>query len=277
MRLGPNQPWSCSFLAKTGGQLGRKCCSWLQLPCTIPIPGFIINVCKSTLTLECFCISLQPCTRVIRARVALKLSVFVQIWGQLDTKWFIWMKNPCTIPIPGFINLSHERILTLECFCSNLQPFAHVIWAKSALELLNFGLNWGSAWQKMLWLAWNAMCDFHPICHDPCLWTKFDFEMLLQLSPTMCTCYLGLSSPGIGHFWPNLGVSLAVNGVFGWKTCRIPIPCFVVFSYEPILTLKCFCSSLQPCIHAIWAKSAMELLVFGPNWGSAWQKILWLA
>ena len=73
--------------------------------------------------------------------------------GRLGTKWCVWMKNPCTIPIPGLINLSHEPILTLECLCSNLQPFAHVIWAKSALELLVFSQNWESPWQKLLWLA----------------------------------------------------------------------------------------------------------------------------
>ena len=29
MWFGLTQPWSCSFLAKTGGQLGRKGCAWL--------------------------------------------------------------------------------------------------------------------------------------------------------------------------------------------------------------------------------------------------------
>ena len=182
------------------------------------------------------------------------------------------------IPITGFINLAHEPILTLDCFCSNLQPYAHVIWAKSALELLVLCPHWGSVWQKMSWLVENAMYNSDPSCHDPCLWANFDFGMLLQLSTTICTCYLGQNHLRIGHFWPYLGVSLALNSVV-WmkKPFTIPIQRSVDLSYEPHLILECFCSSLQPCLHVIWAKSALELLVFGQNWGSAWQKILWLA
>ena len=81
MSFGPNQPWSCLFLANIGGQLGRKCCSWLKMPCTIPIPVVMILVCKPILTLECFCSYLQPYLCVILARIAPELVIFCQIWG----------------------------------------------------------------------------------------------------------------------------------------------------------------------------------------------------
>ena len=83
MWFGPNQPWSCSFLAKTGGQLGRKYCGWPKMTPTIPVPGFVINVCELILTLECFWNSLQSCTYAIWAKVALKLFIFGQIWGSV--------------------------------------------------------------------------------------------------------------------------------------------------------------------------------------------------
>ena len=119
------------------------------------------------------------------------------------------------------------------------------------------------------------MYNSNPSCHHPCLWVNFDFGVLLQLSATMCTCYLGHSTPWIGHFCSNLGVSLAVNGVFGWKTCGIPIPGFVDLSHEPVLILGCFSSIPQSCVHVIWAKSDLELLVLAQNGRSAWQKMLW--
>ena len=128
-----------------------------------------------------------------------------------------------------------------------------------------FGQNWGSAWQKILWLIQIFMYDSPSKCHDPCLWTIFDFVMLLYLCATIYTCYLDQTSPGICHSWLNLGVSLAVNGVFGWKTIHNSHPKLCRDSHEPNLTLECFCSSLQPCIDGIWAKSALELLVLGQN------------
>ena len=103
------------FLSKTGGQLGRKCCCWLKMPCTIFILGFI-NL---------------------------------------------------AIPIPGFINLADELSLTFECFCSSLQQCTHSIWAKLALGMLIFGQKWGTEWQKMLWLAKNAMYGSHPRLYKP--------------------------------------------------------------------------------------------------------------
>ena len=68
-------------MAKTGGQVGRKCCGWLKMIPVIPIPGFIINVYELILTLEYFCSSPQSFTHVIWVREAIKLSVFGQIWG----------------------------------------------------------------------------------------------------------------------------------------------------------------------------------------------------
>ena len=136
--------------------------------------------------------------------------------GRLGMKWCVWMEKPCTIPIPGFINLAHKPILSVECFCSNLQPFAHVIWAKSALELIVFGQSWAHLGSKCC--GWLKMPCVIPtpvvmiLACEPILTLE-----LLQISGTTCTYNLGQSSPGIGHFWPNLGVSLAVNGVFRWK------------------------------------------------------------
>ena len=120
------------------------------MPCTIPIPGFMILSCESILTLECFCSSLQSCTHVIWARVAIKFSIFGQILGLAWHKMVcLGEKNPCIIVKKSMYN-SHPRlykscswtILTLECFCSNLQPFAHVIWAESPLELLFLAKIW---------------------------------------------------------------------------------------------------------------------------------------
>ena len=127
MRFGPYQALELLILGQNWGQLGRKCCDWLKIPSMIPIPGFMIRDCEPNSTLECFCISLQSCRYVIWAILALKLSVFCKIWGQLGTNWCVWIEEPCTVPIPGFINLMNKPRLTLECFRSNLQPFAHVI------------------------------------------------------------------------------------------------------------------------------------------------------
>ena len=127
MSCGPNQPWSCSFLAKIGDQLGRKCCGWLVIPCIIPIPVVMILACEPISTLEYFCICLQSCTRVIWVRVALELDTFGQIWGQLGRKWCVWVTKTCAIPIPGFVELSYEPALTLECFCSSLWPYVRTI------------------------------------------------------------------------------------------------------------------------------------------------------
>ena len=44
---------------------------------------------------------------------------------------------------------------------------------------------------------------------------KLDFGMLLQQSTIMHPSDLGQSSPQIVRFWPNVGVSLALNNVFG--------------------------------------------------------------
>ena len=123
------------------GQIGRKCCSWLKMPRIIPIPCFIILACKPNLTLECFCSCLQSCAHVIWAIVALKLSIFGQIWDRLGSKWCVWIKT---------IYDSHPR-LCKPCLWTNfnfgvlrsiLEPCTHVIWAKSAPELLVFGQNW---------------------------------------------------------------------------------------------------------------------------------------
>ena len=209
MSFWQNQSWSCLFLAKIGGQLGRKCYGWLKMSCTIPIPVVMILACEPTLTLECLCTCRQPCAHVIWAKIAPEFVTFGQIWGSvwqymvcLDEETmhdshpklcrpFSWtrfdfgvllqqsatmhrcdlgqispgavcfftktkgqigrkcggcLKMRCTIPIPCFINNICELILTLECFCSSLQSFTHLIWASVALKLSVFGQIWGSAW-----------------------------------------------------------------------------------------------------------------------------------
>ena len=55
------------------------------------------------------------------------------------------------------------------------------------------------------------MYDFHPSCHDPCLWTSFDFKMLLQHSATMCTCYV---------LWARVATELVIFG----QTCASAWP-----------------------------------------------------
>ena len=155
MSFGPNQSWSCSFSAEIGGQLSRKCCGWLKMPCTIPIPVVMVLAC--------------------------------------------------------------EPILTLECFCSCLQPCAHVIWARIALEFVIFGQIWGSASQWMVCLDEKTMDDSHPRLCRPFSWTNFNFGLLLQQSASIHTCDLGQISPGAARFWPKLGVSLAENIVVGLK------------------------------------------------------------
>ena len=80
MSYGPNQSWSFLFLAKSGDQLGRKCCDWFKMPYTNSIPGFLTLAHEPILTLDCFCSSLQSCTHVIWAKVAPKLFIVGRIW-----------------------------------------------------------------------------------------------------------------------------------------------------------------------------------------------------
>ena len=100
------------------------------------------------------------------------------------------MKKPSTIPISGFVNLAYEPILILECLCSNLQPFAHVNWAKSALELLVFVKNGSQLGTKCR--GWVKMPYANPIPVFLCLACgKMDFGMLFQQSRIMGTCHVG--------------------------------------------------------------------------------------
>ena len=119
MSFGPNQPWSCSFLAQIGGQFGRKCCDWVKIPSTNSIPGCIVLVRELIMTFECFCSSLQSYPHMFWAKVAPKLFIFVKLGGQLDSKWCVWVKRPCINPIPDFANIANWPILTLECFCNS--------------------------------------------------------------------------------------------------------------------------------------------------------------
>ena len=208
--LGQISPGAARFWPKTGGQLGRKCGGWLEMTCTIPIPGFLINVC--------------------------------------------------------------DLILTLECFCSSLQSFARVLWARETLKLSVFGQFWGSACHEMVCLDEKDVFDSHPRLNKHSSWTKFAFGLLLQQSPTICTCHLGQISPGATCFCPTLGVSLAENVEVDLKMpCTLPIPVVIIIAYESILTLECFCSCLQPCAYIIRAKLALEFVTIVQIWGSAWQ------
>ena len=142
-KLMHDSPRAARFWQKMGGQLGRKFCCWLKMLFAIPILGFIIHVFafetllhQSTIMHTCYLG--QSNHQIVRLGPNFGLGLAV-------LKQCVWMKTSCTHPIPGFLNLAHEPILTLEYFYSNLQPFAHVIWAKSVLELLAFGPNWGSA------------------------------------------------------------------------------------------------------------------------------------
>ena len=150
--LGSTSSGTARFWPKMGGQLGRKGCGWLKRPCMIPIPGFIILDCDPILILKCSCSSLQSCTHVIWARVALKLSVFGQI------RWSAWHWMECLDSKTMYD--SHPR-LKKPCLWTNFEYWiaSTGIWnhlhmsfgPKSALELLVFGQNWGSAWQNVLW------------------------------------------------------------------------------------------------------------------------------
>ena len=144
----------------------------------------------------------------------------------------------------------------------------------------------GSAhfWPKLgVSLAENVVIDlkYHkwfPFQSYACLWTDFDFGMLQQLSAIMCICHLGQTSPESGVFFSKFKSRLGKKWC-DWiqRPCTIPPPGFVDLSHESVLTLECFRNSLEPCVHAIWAKSALELLVLGQNWGSIWQKMVLLS
>ena len=138
MSFGPNQLWSCSILAKNGGQLGRKCCGWLKMPCAIPIPAVMILACESILTLECFCSCLQPYVHVIWAKITPELVISGQIWG---SAWVCLDEETMHDSHPKICRALPWTNLTLECFCSSLQPCTYVIWVKSALELSVFYQN----------------------------------------------------------------------------------------------------------------------------------------
>ena len=79
--LGQISPGAARFFGQNWWSAWQKMCGWLKIPCTIPTPGFTVLVCESILTLQCICISLQSCTHVIWARLALKLSILGQLWG----------------------------------------------------------------------------------------------------------------------------------------------------------------------------------------------------
>ena len=83
MSFWQDQSWSCSFLAKIGGQLGRKCYGWLKMTCTLPIPVVMIISREPTLTLECLCTCRQPCAHVIWVKIAPEFLTFGQIWGSV--------------------------------------------------------------------------------------------------------------------------------------------------------------------------------------------------
>ena len=50
------------------------------------------------------------------------------------------------IPITGFNNLTHELVYTLLWYNTNLHPYTHVFWARTATKLLNFAPKRGLAW-----------------------------------------------------------------------------------------------------------------------------------
>ena len=138
-------------------------------------------------------------------------SFLTNIGCQLDRKCCGWLKITCMILISGFIIVTCEPMLTLECFYSCLQPCAHVIWARVAPSLVIFYQIWGSAWPWMVCLDEKYMYGHHPKLCRPFLWTRFDFGVLLQQSETMRRCNLGPISSGAACFWPKLGVSLEEN------------------------------------------------------------------
>ena len=55
------------------------------------------------------------------------------------------------IPILGFVNLSDEQFLTLECYNTSLQPQAQF------------------AWKKRVWLFYNYTHDSRLRLHKPCI------------------------------------------------------------------------------------------------------------
>ena len=152
MSFGPNQPWSCLFLVNIGGQLGRKCCGWLKMPCTIPIPVVMLLACEPILTLECFCSCLQSCAHVIWVRVASELVIYAKFGGQLGSKWRVWMKTPCTILIQSSIDLFMNQFWlwsVSEAVCNHVymwfgpnQPWSCSVLAKTGGQLSRICCDW---------------------------------------------------------------------------------------------------------------------------------------
>ena len=172
---------------------------------------------------------------------------------------------------PKICRASREPILTLKCFCSSLQRCMHVIWGEISPGAAGF-------WPKLgVSLAENLVVDlkFHVRFPSQSSWSLLVNPFWLwNASAAVCNhvhMLFGPEPPGNRSFLAEFGSQLGSKCCVWMKIpCKNPTSGFLDLSNELILTLESFFSSLQPCVYVIWAKSTLELLVFGQNWGSAW-------
>ena len=167
------------------------------------------------------------------------------------------MKMPCTVPILGFEYRAHQSILTLSCFCSNLQPCTNVIYWY--LGHISPGVAW--FWPELgvdlegnfvIGLKHHALFPSHAL--QSLLVSKVKFRMLLQQSAIMRTCDFGQIVPNIVrvlNFWG----SAWVYGVLGWKI-HVWFPS--QYLQTPLMhQLRLWSASAAVCNHAY--------MRFGPN------------
>ena len=147
--LGKISPGTVHFKSIVGIGLAENCVVGLKMYVLFPSQA-LCHYHEPILTLQYMCSTLQPYIHVIWANSAPELLIFCQNWGLTWQKWCFRIKIPCMIRILGFINLAYELILTFHCSCTSLQPYAHVTWAKSVLELFLLESKLGTDMAEMV-------------------------------------------------------------------------------------------------------------------------------
>ena len=96
-------------------------------------------------------------------------SDFLKNGDWLGRKWQGWSINQCMIPLPVFVKLYYELILSFKWCNTSLQPYTHVFWASIATQLVHFDPELRLALQKMVRLDWEIIPDSNPMLHEPLL------------------------------------------------------------------------------------------------------------
>ena len=150
VRFGPNQPLSCSFLVKAGGQLGSRYCAWMKNHGRFPPK-------KQPKLWRPFLWSIFDFEGILQQSATMRTCDLGQIspgaarflvktGGQLDRKRCGLLKMPCAIPIPDFIILACKPIWLWNAFAA-VYNHSHMWFEPEQPSNCPFFLQiWGSAW-----------------------------------------------------------------------------------------------------------------------------------